>query len=311
MAKVHYRVRNWPEYNRALVNRYRLEVWLSDEVERGWYAQPVGDRGRPQVYSDLALTFCLTIRALLDLPLRGCQGLLESVFSRLDLGLAVPDYTVMCRRARTLKVRLPVRRRGEPVHLVVDSSGLKVYGEGEWKVRAHGWSKRRTWRKLHLGVDEATQEVLVARVTEAGVADSRMLVELLPEADAPLSRVGGDGAYDREEAWAAIAERQAEALIPPRRNARIWRHGNRDGPRLQRDEHLRRIRQVGRRRWKLESGYSRRSLAETTFGRLKGIFGDRLRSRVFGNQATEGLLKVRALNVMTGLGMPDSYPVNN
>jgi len=149
MAKTHYRVRNWPEYNRALVNRYRLEVWLSEGVAQGWYAQPGGGRGRPLVYSDLALT-CLTIRALLDLPLRGCQGLLESVLTR--LGLAVPDYTVMCRRARTLKVRLPVRRRpGETVHLVVDSSGLKVYGEGEWKVRAHGWSKRRTWRKLHLG----------------------------------------------------------------------------------------------------------------------------------------------------------------
>jgi len=311
MAKVRYRVRNWPEYNRALVNRYRLEVWLSEDVVQGWYAQPTGRRGRQPVYSDLALTFCLTIRALLDLPLRGCQGLLESVLAGLDLNLAVPDYSVMCRRARSLKVELPVRRHGVAVHLVMDSSGLKVYGEGEWKVRAHGWSKRRTWRKLHLGVDEATQEVLVARVTEAGVADSRMQVELLPEVDAPLSRVGGDGTYDRAEAWTAIAERRAEALIPPRRNARVWRHGNRDGPRLQRDEHLRRIRQVGRRRWKLESGYSRRSLAETTFGRLKGIFGDRLRSRVFGNQATEGLLKVRALNVMTGLGMPDSYPANN
>jgi hypothetical protein len=311
MAKVRYRVRNWPEYNRALVNRYRLEIWLSEDVRQGWYATPTGDRGRPRVYSHLALTFCLTIRALFDLPLRGCQGLLESLLPRLDLDWAVPDYTVMCRRARSLEVKLPVRRRpGETVHLVVDSSGLKVYGEGEWKVRAHGWSKRRTWRKLHLGLDEATQEVLVARVTEAGVADSRMLVELLPEVEAPLAKVGGDGAYDREESWTAVAERRAEALFPPRRNARIWWHGNRDGPRLRRDEHLRRIRQVGRRRWKLESGYSRRSLAETAFGRLKSIFGDRLRSRVFGNQATEGLLKVRALNAMTALGLPDSYPVN-
>jgi hypothetical protein len=302
-------VRNWPEYNRALVNRYRLEVWLSEDVARGWYAQPTGRRGRQPIYSDLAITFCLTIRALFDLPLRGCQGLLESVLA--GLGLAVPDYSVMCRRSRGLEVKLPVRRRGERVHLVVDSSGLKIYGEGEWKVRIHGWSKRRTWRKLHLGVDEATGDVLVARLTAAGAADGRTLLGMLPEVDVPLSRVSGDGAYDRGEVWAAVGARGAEALIPPRRNARVWRHGNRDGPRLMRDEHLRRIRQVGRGRWRLESGYSRRSLAETAFGRLKGIFGDRLRSRVFGNQVTEGLLKVRALNLMTALGMPDSYPLDN
>jgi len=112
-------------------------------------------------------------------------------------------------------------------------------------------------------------------------------------------------------ATVARSGRRSRALIPPRRDARVWRHGNRQGPRLQRDEHLRRIRQVGRRRWRLESGYSRRSLAETAFGRLKGIFGDRLRSRVFASQMTEGLLRVRALNLMTMLGMPDSHPVNN
>jgi hypothetical protein len=310
MAKVRYRVRNWSEYNRALVNRYRLEVWLSEDVARGWYARPTGRRGRQPVYSDLAITFCLTIRALFDLPLRGCQGLLESVLS--DLGLPVPDYSVMCRRAPGLEVRLPIRRRqGEAVHLVVDSSGLKIYGEGEWKVRQHGWSKRRTWRKLHVGVDEASGEVLVARLTAAGAADGRALLAMLPEVKAPLSAVGGDGSYDRGEVWEAVGDRGARALIPPRRNARVWRHGNRQGPRLQRDEHLRRIRQVGRRRWRLESGYSRRSLAETAFGRLKGVFGDRLRSRVFASQVTEGLLKVRALNLMTMLGMPDSHPVNN
>lgn len=309
MGKVRYKVRNWSRYNRALKRRYSLEIWLSPDVVRGWYAQPSGQRGRPRVYSDLAITFCLTIRALFDLPLRGCQGLLESLLA--DTGLAVPDYSVLCRRARGLDVKLPVRRHTGRVHLLVDSSGLKVYGEGEWQVRAHGWSKRRTWRKLHLGVDEATGEVLVARVTDAGAADGRTLVELLPEVEAPLSRAIGDGAYDRREVWDALAARGADALIPPRRNARVWGHGDRDGPPLQRDEHMREIRAVGRKRWKLESGYSRRSLVETAFWRFKSIFGDRLRSRVFENQETEGLLKVRAMNVMTGLSMPDSFPVNN
>ncbi|MGQ9651936.1 MAG: IS5 family transposase [Phycisphaerae bacterium] len=198
MAKVRYRVRNWPAYNRALVNRYRLEVWLSEDVARGWYARPTGRRGRPPVYSDTAIAFCLTIRALFDLPLRGCQGFLES--ARIGLGLAVPDYSVMCRRAPGLEVKFPVRHRGERLHLLVDSSGLKVYGEGEWKVRAHGWSRRRTWRKLHIGVDEETGEVLVARLTEAG--------------DFPRSRL-------RSRAWAATGPTTG------RRSGRRWRRGAR------------------------------------------------------------------------------------
>lgn len=310
MAKIRYKVRNWSTYNRALVSRYRLEVWLSKDVKRGWYAQPAGRRGRQPIYSDLAIAFCLTIRALFDLPLRGCQGLLESMLA--GTGLRVPDYSVMCRRASRLDVKLPVRRRfGEKVHLVADSSGLKVYGEGEWKVRAHGWSKRRTWRKLHVGVDEKTGEVLVARVTEAGEADGKTLLGMLSDVDVPLSCVSGDGAYDRRDVWDAIGERGVEALIPPRRNARIGMQKERDGPCRERDEHLRRIREVGRRRWGLESGYSRRSLAETAFWRFKGIFGDRLRSRTLENQVAEGMLKIRALNVMTLPGMPDSHPANN
>jgi len=207
-------------------------------------------------------------------------------------------------------VKLPIATKESGVHIVVDSTGLKIYGEGEWKVRIHGKSKGRTWRKLHIGVDEATGEILVSALTTADVSDGELLPEMLRKVDTPVTKVSADGAYDHRDDYTAIAALGAQALIPPRRGARIWRHGNSNEAPLERDSHLRRIRQVGRKRWKIESGYSWRCLAETAFSRLKRFFGDRLRARDFENQATEAFLSVRALNIMTAAGMPDSYPVN-
>jgi hypothetical protein len=311
MKRVRYKVRNWREYNRALKNRYSFTLWFNDEVRSGWFAGPTGKRGSPMVYSDLAIQCMLTLRVLLRLPLRGCEGLLRSIATLLGQPtLPVPDYSTLSRRGKGLEVKLPIAAKESGVHMVVDSSGLKIYGEGEWKVRMHGKSKRRTWRKLHIGVDESTGEILVSALTTADVSDGEMLPEMLREVEIPVMKVSGDGAYDQRVDYAAIAALGAQALIPPRRGARIWRHGNSNDAPLERDKHLRRIREVGRRRWKLESGYSRRSLAETAFSRLKRLFGDRLRARDFDNQATEAFLGVRALNIMTAAGMPQSYPVN-
>lgn len=309
MGKVRYRVRNWPEYNRALQERYRLTLWINEETLSAWCAEPTGKRGAPFTYSPAAIQCCLTIRVLFRLNLRGCVGFLRSVLA--SLGLSIPDYSTLSRRGKGLEVKLPVAAKEGSLHLVVDSSGLKIYGEGEWKVRVHGQSKRRTWRKLHIGVDEASSEVLTAAVTTADVSDGEVLPAMLEEVKVPLAKVGGDGAYDRKDAYQAIASRGAEAVVPPRHNARIWQHGNCAGPPLERDEHLRRIREVGRKEWKRARGYFRRSLAETAFSRVKRCFGDRLRSRTFENQATEAFLGLRALNLMTALGMPDSYPVTN
>jgi len=311
MGKVLYEVRNWGEYNRALKNRYNITLWFNNEVRAAWFAEATGERGSPKVYSELAIQCCLTIRVLLHLPLRGCQGFLRSLTALLGKpALRVPDYTTLSRRGKGLKVVLAVLPKNEDVHLVVDSTGLKLYGEGEWKVRLHGKSKRRTWRKLHIGVDEATGDILVSALTTADVSDGEVLPEMLDEVDAPVTKVSGDGAYDQKKDYAAIAKLGAEALIPPRRGAHIWQHGNSSAPPLERDETLRRIRRIGRRCWKLESGYSRRCLAETAVSRYKRLFGDRLHARDFENQTTEAFLALRALNIMTTLGMPESYPVN-
>jgi Transposase DDE domain len=231
------------------------------------------------------------------------------VLGLLKVELPVPDYTTLCRRRRQLAVSLSRVATGDPLHVVVDATGIKVYGEGEWKVRSHGWSKRRTWCKLHVGVDAASGEIVAAAVTSNDLSDGQLLPDLLDQIDDPIAQVSGDGAYDTRDCFAAISERQAQAAIPPRRGARIWQHGNSANPPLARDENLRCIRRIGRKRWKRACGYHRRSLAETAMFRIKTLFGERVRSYGFEGQAAELLIRCGALNRMTHVGMPDSYAV--
>lgn len=305
-----YRLRNWKQYNAALVQRGSLTLWVSDEIIAAWRnTEKTGKRGKPRTYSDTAVLTMATLKEVYHLPLRATQGLMRSVTQLLDLDLPVMDYSQLSRRCRHLEVVLPRRQKHEALHLVVDSTGVKVFGEGEWKVRQHGYTKRRTWRKLHLGADESTGEIVAAVVTTNNVADSQVLDELLDQVEEELEQVSGDGSYDKRSCYEAIRKRKAKAAIPPQRNAKIWQHGNRQEERLIRDENLRRIRRVGRKQWKQEVGYHRRSLAETQVFRVKTIFGDRVSARQFAGQATQVLIRCAALNQMTHLGMPDSYAV--
>lgn len=314
--KRQYRVRNWRKYNAALVKRGSLTVWLDEAAREGWLeAHKSGKRGASRTYSDAAITAMLLLKAVYHLPLRGAQGLVESILHLMGLNLPVPHYSTLSRRQVGLELVMPRLRRGEALHLVVDSTGCKVYGEGEWKVRVHGKSKRRTWRKLHLGVDEQTGEIVAAVLSSNNLSDSETLPQLLEQVAEPLAQVSGDGSYDKRPCYEALQEREKEqqrelkVTIPPRRDARIWRHGNSKAPPLARDENLRTIRRVGRKKWKEQSGYHRRSLAETVMSRYKRIVGDKLQARDFHRQSTEAFVGVLMLNRMTALGMPQSYAV--
>jgi hypothetical protein len=300
-----YRVTNWKDYNKALVQRGSLTVWIDQEALDAWHHQGPSRWGARFTYSDLAIQCLLTLRAVFHLPLRATQGMANSIFELMGLGLEVPHYSTLCRRAATTRVDLPRRAEG-PLHLVIDSTGLKVHGEGEWKVRQHGYSKRRTWRKLHLAIDPGSHEIVAAMMTEPGVTDAEAVPSLLAQVDHPITGVGADGADDQEGVYRAVSDRGAEAVIPPRKDAKIKIHGNTKGDPHPRDVNLRAIRRQGRKRWKQESGYHRRSLAETGMGRIKGIFGAVLRSRDWLRQATEMGVRCRALNLMTHLGMPVS-----
>jgi len=307
-TKRRYRLRNWNHYNAALVQRGSLTLWVSDEAITAWRdTLQTGKRGKPRTYSDTAVLCMATLKEVYHLPLRATQGLMASLMRLLGLDLPVMHYSQLSRRCASLEVALPRRAKSEPLHLVVDSTGVKVFGEGEWKVRQHGYTKRRTWRKLHIGADETTGEIVAAVVTTNNVADSQVLADLLAQAAEEIAQVSGDGSYDKRACYEAIRKRQAKAAIPPRRDAKIWQHGNTKQERLTRDENLRRIRQVGRKQWKKEVGYHRRSLAETQMFRMKTIFGERVRARQFDGQATQVLVRCAALNRMTHLGMPDSY----
>jgi hypothetical protein len=310
--KATYRVRNWAAYNDSLVQRGSITLWISDEMIEGWHPEPEGprQRGGQVQYSERAIECMLTLRAVFRLPYRQTEGLGQSIIDMLGVEVTVPDYTTLCKRSADLMVDLPISGSQEAKHLVVDSTGLKIYGEGEWKVRQHGYSKRRTWRKLHLSVDEATQEIQALELTEAGVDDAQAGRQLLDDTPGPIEQVSGDGTYDKRKFYAACAQREVDRIaVPPQRNARIWQHGNSSKPPLPRDQNLRRIRRVGRQRWKQESGYHRRSLAETAVFRFKTIFGNTLSARTLPRQITEARIKCAALNRMAQLGMPESYQV--
>ncbi|MEO1299121.1 MAG: IS5 family transposase [Cyanobacteria bacterium J06636_16] len=288
-----YRIRNWSEYSAGLKQRGSLTFWLDEAaIEGGQEPAPSGRRGASRTYSDMAIATFETLKSVYGLAGRQTEGLLASLLALMELDLPVPEHSTVSRRKGQLQVALPVVPSSASVHLVVDSTGVKVYGEGEWKTRQHGVSKRRTWRKLHLGVDEATGDILGAVVTTNGVHDSEVLADILGASDAEIEQVSADGAYDKRRCYDALQarERPVKVAIPPQKNAKIWQHGNCQAPPHPRDENLRAIRKQGRKAWKRQAHYHRRSLAETTMFRFKTIFGGKVRSRGFDNQATELLL---------------------
>jgi len=223
----------------------------------------------------------------------------------LNISLPVPDYSTLCRRSCKLKVKLASKPASKISHLLVDSTGLKVFGEGEWKVRTHGKDKRRTWRKLHISVDGESLLITAAVVTDKDTLDRKALAQLLQETESGIEKVCADGAYDTTGCYKAIKQRGALGVIPPKSNAVIggkkWFED--------RDDHMRKIQEVGLKEWKKQSEYHRRSLVENAFYRLKTILSEKLRSRTEDRQTTEALIRCAVMNRLTSLGMPDSYVV--
>ena len=308
--KSKYRIRNWPDYNTALVQRGSLCLWLDEETVQNWHNQErTKKRGKPKLYSNQAIACALRLGAVYHLPLRATEGLLASLVALAGADVPVPNYSTLCRRRKKMTVALSPPAPSEPLHLVVDGTGLKVFGDGEWKVRQHGTSKRRTWRKVHLAVDQKTGMIRAAATTTNSISDGEMLPALLAQVPQEVRQVSADGGYDRRTCYEAIAKRGAKAAVPPRRGAKIWQHGNSKQERLARDENLRCIRRVGRAKWKRESGYHRRSLVETAMFRFKTIFGAALCARSDAAQDTETMIRLDAMNKMTALGMPLSYAI--
>jgi hypothetical protein len=308
--KTLYRVKNWPEYDKALVQRGSITFWMSDDFEKTWMHTGEKQRGSQFDYSDQAILVMLTVKEVFHLTNRGVEGFVRSIFRMMKINLPVPDHTTLSKRGKDVKVNLP-KKANQKLNIVMDSTGLKIYGEGEWKVRQHGVSKRRTWRKLHIGANPEDGEIQAVILTENSVSDDAVVEVLLEQIEQEIDKFAADGAYDKRKVYDALNAHSpgVKVLIPPRKNARIWRHGNTKAERLKRDENLRSIRKQGRKEWKKESGYHVRSLSETAMFRLKTIFGDALSARLLETQTTQAFVRCAALNQMTHLGMPQSYKV--
>jgi len=300
-----YRITNWSKYNESLVNRGSITFWFSEETIGKWrHSNADPGRGHPFVYSDTAVECLLVLRELFQLPYRQTEGLGKSLVELMQIELAIPDYTSLAKRATTLSVSLDVAKHSGKIDVVVDSTGLKVFGEGEWKMRKHGKSKRRTWRKLHLAVNPATHEIEAETLTENSCDDASQVDDLLDEATNKVGGFYGDGAYDKRKTYETLGNRRIRAIIPPQRNAKIWQHGNSGKRPLSRDTAIREIRRRGRRQWKERIGYHRRSLSETAMYRMKCCFGDHLKNREIPNQRTEARIRGKILNKFTHLGLP-------
>jgi hypothetical protein len=305
-----YRIRNWQQYNDSLIQRGSITVWFSDDAIESWLEASKESRGkgRPQIYSDNAILSALMIRLVFHLPLRALQGYLMSLMKLLNLDLPIPHYTRICRRAKSLGRHLKKLSRKLPTDLVFDSTGLKVYGEGEWKVRQHGKDKRRTWRKMHIAICPDTHEIILVSLTENNIADSDAMNTMCKHVPGSVTRVYGDGAYDKASCRRNLNHMGIEAVIPPRKNAALQK-GVQESWRKARDESVVEIFGLGgdgdgRRLWKKLKRYHRRSIVETAMFRYKTLFGARLRSRKIFYQQAEVLAGCLAINKMNRLGMP-------
>ena len=301
IPKMAFKVQNWPAYEAGLRRRGSLTLWIEDAALACLADAGPGGQAR---YTAAAIQTSLMLRMAFKLALRQAEGLMTSVLRLMGLTLSVPDHTTVSRRAVTLPVIQPASVPHGPLHVLIDSTGLQVYGAGQWLEAKHGAKSRRTWRKLHLAVDAASGMIVAQTLTDQDADDPSQVGPLLDQIDNPIGQVTADGAYDGNPTYQTIAVHDDDiaVVIPPRSTAVP---SGEEGPPTQRDRHLATITEQGRLAWQVATGYGQRSLVETTMGRYKTLIGPRLRARGFAAQQTEAAIGVAVLNRMLVAGRPD------
>ncbi len=303
--KTTYHVQNWALYDRALVRRGDITIWLSPAAIAAWAPDGAGTRGAQRNYSDLAIETALTLRLLFHLPLRQTEGFLTSLFALMELALRSPDHTTLSRRGQHLDLPLRGVPRRAGLHLIIDSTGLSIVGEGEWAAAKHGGPGKRGWKKLHVGVDRSG--VIVARaLTDATVDDATTGIELIEAVNDDITSVTADTAYDTVDFYEAAHARAATVVVPPAKTARVSHRRPRSSARART---VNRVKSIGRRRWNKTSRYHQQARVENAFFRYKSIIGEGLRARTPGGRTVETLLGCNILNTMTDRGRPDSYAI--
>ena len=303
--KTKYRVANWASYDRALVRRGDITIWLSPATIAAWEPDGARTRGAQRKYSDLAIESALTLRLLFHLPLRQAEGFLSSLFVLMGLALRSPDHTTLSRRGQHLDLTLRHVPKRAGLHLIIDSTGLSIVGEGEWAAAKHGGRGTRGWKTLHVGVDH-TGVIVAHALTDATGDDATTGVALIEVVNGPLTRVTADGAYDTVAFYDAAGARGATVVVPPAKTARVSRRRPRSSAR---DRTITKVKRIGRRRWKQTARYHQQARVENAFFRYKTIIGDGLRARTPGGRTVEALLACNILNAMTVMGRPASYAI--
>ena len=281
-----YHVRNWAEYNEGLRRRGDLTVWFDEEAIANWMADKTGKPGGQRVYSDLAIETSLVVRMVYKLAYRQTEGFLNSIASLLGLGIEIPDYSTLCRRSRLLrkKLRIPKAASSQPIHLMIDSTGLRIHVGTARKP-----PKQRAWRKLHIAVDRKTGNIVASELTASRARDATRVPALLTQIQAPLVSVAADSAYDKEAVYETIEAhspgRRTRVVIPPQRNATLSQNSN--TAMQERDRHIRAIERHGRREWYKLSGCTKRSMVENAVYRYKAIIGPEMRTRTLARQRVE------------------------
>ena len=307
IPKMKYRVKNWAEYDAGLRRRGSLTLWVTAEVLDGWNAARRTTPGGQSVYSDLAIETGMILRLAFHLALRQTEGLIGSIFALLGVTLGTPDHSTLSRRAWTMEsISKGCVLPDGPIHLLIDSTGLKVFGAGEWLQEKHGAKARRTWKKLHLTVDADTAMIMGSTLTGNDVGDPSQVAPLLDQIDATIASVTADGAYDGTPTYDVVAGHgdDVRVIIPPHVTAVLSAEAEHNPS--QRDQHILSIADRGRLGWQEETGYGQRALVETAMGRYKAIIGPCLRARSFTGQQSEAAVGVAVLNRMLDAGRPDS-----
>ena len=306
IPKMKFRVKNWAAYDAGLRRRGSLTLWVTPEVLDGWQAARRTTPGGQSSYSGLAIETGMMLRLAFHLALLQTEGLMASIFVLLNVPLSTPNHSTLRRRARTMSISGRYILPDGPIHLLIDSTGLKVFGAGEWLQEKHGARARRTWKKLHLGVDADTGMIMASTLTGNDIGDPSQVAPLLDQIEATIASVTADGAYDGMPTYEVVAAHSEDirVIISPHVTAVLSAEAEHNPS--QRDQHILSIAARGRLGWQEETDYGQRALVETAMGQYKAIIGPCLRARSFSGRQAEAAVGVAVLNRMIDAGSPDS-----
>ena len=310
IAKQKHKVRNWSEYNAALKRRGSLDIWITEEAIENWYnkdQQQYGS-GKQEEYTDLAIITCHEMRKVFHQPLRQATGFIDSIFRLMKLPIRSPGFSALSKRLGKLHINCPTYRNTdrpseEVAGIAIDSTGLKRFGRDEWHQEKHKISAKRSWRKIHIAVDES-HSIQAATLTDRFVSDDTVVEELAEQITKEVDHITADGAYDKNPVYDDLSKHfpDADIVIPPDKDA-IYNKGNHP----LRNRNVMEVKCFGRMGWQRARDYGKRNYSELAILRYKRILGNTMQSREFSRQKQEAMIACGVLNKMTNLGMPQSY----